>query len=346
MAQVREGILFAYGNPLLDLMATVDEEFLKKYDLKANDAILADDKHKTMFEDMEKNFDVEYIPGGATQNAIRVAQWLLPSSPNATTFTGCIAKDKFGDKLEEKTRAVGVNTIYQYHGSEPTGTSAVLVTDNGKNRSLVAYLAAANCFSKDHIDKEENWALVEKAGFYYISAFPLTVSPPTIQKIGEHAAKNNKPFMLNLSAPFLCQFFKDPMMEVFPCVDILFGNESEAATFAEQQNFGTTDIKEIALKAAALPKKNEARKRMVIFTQGSDPTIVAYDGKITEYPVIKVSDENLIDTNGAGDAFVGGFLAQYIQEKDVAECVRCANYAANVIIQRSGCSLPEKPDFQ
>jgi hypothetical protein len=46
-----------------------------------------------------------------------------------------------------------------------------------------------------------------------------------------------------------------------------------------------------------------------------------------------------------GDAFVGGFLAQLVQEKPIEECVRAGCYAANVIIQRSGCTYPEKPDF-
>jgi len=31
---------------------------------------------------------------------------------------------------------------------------------------------------------------------------------------------------MNLSAPFLSQFFKKPMMEAMPYVDILFGNET------------------------------------------------------------------------------------------------------------------------
>lgn len=46
-----------------------------------------------------------------------------------------------------------------------------------------------------------------------------------------------------------------------------------------------------------------------------------------------------------GDAFVGGFLSQLVQEKPIEECVRAGTYAANVIIQRSGCTYPEKPDF-
>ena len=36
--------------------------------------------------------------------------------------------------------------------------------------------------------------------------------------------------MMNLSAPFLCQVFKKPMMEALPYVDILFGNESVSKT--------------------------------------------------------------------------------------------------------------------
>ena len=48
-------------------------------------------------------------------------------------------------------------------------------------------------------------------------------------------------------------------------------------------------------------------------------------------------------TNGAGDAFVGGFLSQLVSGKDVAECCRGGNFAANVIIQRSSCTFPDTP---
>ena len=32
------------------------------------------------------------------------------------------------------------------------------------------------------------------------------------------------------------------------------------------------------------------------------------DGKVTEYPVIPIKSADIVDTNGAGDAFVGGKL--------------------------------------
>ena len=46
---------------------------------------------------------------------------------------GCIGKDRFGEILEERTRAAGVNVTYQYNEGTPTGTCAVLIT--GKQRS-------------------------------------------------------------------------------------------------------------------------------------------------------------------------------------------------------------------
>ena len=65
------------------------------------------------------------------------------------------------------------------------------------DRSLVTDLAAANHFTPDHLQKPENWEIVEKAGFYYIGGFHLTVSPPAIKLLGEHASKTNKPLVLN-----------------------------------------------------------------------------------------------------------------------------------------------------
>lgn len=154
------------GNPLLDISATVDDEFLAKYDMKPNDAILADEKHKNIINDLIEKYNVDYIAGGSVQNALRVAQWLI-EKPKVTTFFGCVGDDKYSKILEDKARENGVNVQYQYHDTESTGTCAVLIT--GHHRSLCANLAAANCFTIDHIKKPENRKLIETAQYYYIS---------------------------------------------------------------------------------------------------------------------------------------------------------------------------------
>ncbi|XXG89641.1 hypothetical protein AAC387_Pa12g1594 [Persea americana] len=338
-----ERILLGMGNPLLDITAVVDEEFLAKYGIKLNDAILAEDKHIPMYEELSTKYNVEYTAGGATQNSIRVAQWML-QTPGATSYIGSIGKDKFGEEMKKSSKLAGVNVPYYEDESAPTGTCAVCVV--GGERSLIANLSAANCYKVEHLKRPENWALVEKAKYFYIAGFFLTVSPESIMLVAEHAAATNKVFMMNLSAPFICEFFKDVQEKALAYMDYVFGNETEARTFARVRGWETENVEEIALKISALPKASGAHKRITVITQGADPVVVAEDGKVRLFPVILLPKEKLVDTNGAGDAFVGGFLSQLVQEKPIEDSVKAGCYAANVIIQRSGCTYPEKPDFK
>ncbi|KAG6665629.1 hypothetical protein I3843_02G150500 [Carya illinoinensis] len=337
-----EGILLGMGNPLLDISAVVDESFLERYDIKLNNAILAEDKHLPMYEEMASKYNVEYIAGGATQNSIRVAQWML-QIPGATSYIGSIGKDKFGEHMKSNSKQAGVNVNYYEDESAPTGTCAVCVV--GGERSLIANLSAANCYKSDHLKQPEIWSLVEKAKYIYIAGFFLTVSPESIQLVGKHAAATNKVFLMNLSAPFICEFFKDVQLQALLYVDYVFGNETEARTFSKVHGWETDNVEEIAIKISQLQKASGTHKRITVITQGADPVVVAEDGKVKLFPVIRLPKEKLVDTNGAGDAFVGGFLSQLVLEKPIEECVRAGCYAANVIIQRSGCTFPEKPDF-
>ncbi|XP_016907091.1 uncharacterized protein LOC107994612 isoform X1 [Apis cerana] len=339
---LREGILLGMGNPLLDISATVDSNFLKKYDLNANDAILAEEKHKPMYDELIELYKADFIAGGSVQNTMRVAQWFL-GKPNIATYMGCVGMDKYSKILEDRARADGLNVRYQYTQKEPTGTCAVLIT--GNERSLCANLAAATCFSLSHIEETENKNLIEIAEYIYVSGFFLTVSPETIQVIAKHAFEKNKIFIMNLSAPFLCEYYKKPMLAALPYVDILFGNEVEADAFAKANDFQTTNRKEIALKLSQMEKINKKRQRIVIITQGPDNILVVKDNIIKEFAAMRLPEEKVVDTNGAGDAFVGGFLAQFVQGRSIEVCVKCGIWAATQILQRSGCTYEGKPNF-
>lgn len=49
------------------------------------------------------------------------------------------------------------------------GTCAVIVTNNGKDRSLCANLSAAQTFTVDHLDVPENKTIIENAKFFLVT---------------------------------------------------------------------------------------------------------------------------------------------------------------------------------
>lgn len=115
----------------------------------------------------------------------------------------------------------GLRTEYLEDPSLPTGVCAVLITKI--NRSMVTDLLAANAYKMDHLKTPEVWGLVQQAKVFYVGGYFLTVCPPAALLLAEHALETNKTFTLNLSAPFIPQFFKDPLGSLLPYTDILFG---------------------------------------------------------------------------------------------------------------------------
>lgn len=336
--------LVCLGNPLLDLQANVTPEYLQKYDLKADDAILVEEKHMPIFDEVLKFDTLHTVAGGAAQNTARGAQYIL--EPNSVVYFGSVGRDVYADKLIEANKKYGLRTEYQVQEDIATGKCAALIT--GSHRSLATDLAAANHFKETHLQKPENWKLVNNAKFFYIGGFHFTVCPPAIELLGKHAAENNKVFAVNFSAPFIPQFFKDPLDSAIKYVDYVIANESEAAAYAESHDLAdkAQDLEAIATHVAKLPKENTQRPRVVIFTHGLDPTIVvSYDYKtgktsVKSYPVRELAADKVTDTNGAGDAFAAGFMAGLVQGKDLDASIDIGQWAAALSIQEIGPSFP------
>jgi len=335
-------VLLGMGNPLLDISDNVSEDLLKEFGLEANNAILAEEKHLPLYAKISAQPNVIQLPGGATQNSIRCAQWML--EPGQTAYMGCVGDDVYSKKMKEVMDKEGVKALYMVDAATPTGTCAVCIT--GVNRSLVANLSAANNFKETHVQKPDNMAVVEAAKIIYSAGFFATVSPPSMKIAWETCMKNGTTYCLNLSAPFLMQVppFKAVFVEAIPYADFLFGNETEARTWAETEGWETTDVAFIATRLSLIPSA-KGKPRHVVITQGAESTIVAYKGNVTVYPIVPLDKSKIVDTNSAGDAYVGGFLAGLAKGKDIEGCHKAGAYCACEIIQQSGCSFPAKMSY-
>lgn len=54
------GSILGMGNPLLDISANVGEDILEKYGLEANNAVLAEEKHKPLYDELKDSFSPDY----------------------------------------------------------------------------------------------------------------------------------------------------------------------------------------------------------------------------------------------------------------------------------------------
>lgn len=335
--------LYIQCNPLLDVSAPVTDDFLLRYKVSKGAASLLSEEQANIFADMEKEFPITYVPGGSGLNTARVAQWISQApSGSFTNYVGCIADDKYGIILKEAAEKDGVTMHLEYTAKAATGSCAVCIS--GKERSLIANLAAANCLSPAHMQSTAVTQAMQAARLFYLTGFTLTIDVEYVLQVAAAARANGGKFMLNLSAPFLLQFFTENFNKVVPFLDVIFGNAEEAKTLAAVMKWDVEGTAEIAKKAAAALPYTGSHDRLVVFTDGSDPTIyVTAGGQSGEVPVKPIAPESIVDLNGAGDAFVGGFLAAYAAGRDLDRCCEVGNYAAGVVIQHDGCTYPEKP---
>lgn len=144
---------------------------------------------------------------------------------------------------------------------------------------------------------------------------------------------------------------KDSINKIIQYADFVFCNEDEAKVYAEVMEFTYTDLMEVAEYIAMKPKiHRSSTPRTVVITQGSMPVLVAVadqnenGGKVIKslsQAVPSIETDKIVDTNGAGDAFTGGFLSAIIMGKSIKEAIHAGNWMAGQIIQRTGCSFPQ-----
>lgn len=298
---------------------------------------MADEKTYSLTQDLISSFPVLYTAGGAGQNTIRAAQWKLPS--NSTVYVSCVGKDDFAELLKSNAQADGVSVHYMVDETKPTGTCATLLTDQGHHRSLVANLGAALSMNASFIKSNEN--LLTEASILYVTGFLMNVSIDAVLHIAKHALEHDKIFALNLSAPFVSQFYGKELMQAYEYADLVFGNESELHQFALLNEMPEDSHESLVRRMANLPKKS-SRKRIVVITHGAEPTTVSDGTEILQFPVNPIPESEFVDANGAGDAFCGGFLAAVMQGKSLEEAVLLGHEVAGFIIRTSGIVFPRK----
>lgn len=278
--------------------------------------------------------DPSYIPlaGGAPAN-VAVAYAKLGG---ISYFSGGISEDNFGNMLIQELENQGVNTNF-VKIIEGANTALVLVSlDESGERTFNFYRhnSADMQYGISQVDKI-NW---QNIGFFHFCSNTLTSQPmysDTLYAITS-AKKNNVSisFDVNLRQQ-LWQDLSVLMYRIEACIaesDIIKLSKDEARYLA---NIKQVDVESYINFILTLGPK------LIVITDGPNAVQVTCDSFTVLVDVPRISP---VDTTGAGDSFISGFLfslAQSVEENEnintLFDVIKQRDYISAAVLFGSKC---------
>jgi len=257
-------------------------------------------------------------------------------------FAGCVGDDNLAEKLKAANAREGLIDAYLVKPGENTGACAVVIT--GQYRSLVTSLRAAKQFDQSHLFSPAVAPIIDAAEVFYVEGYMLSHGFACVAELCKKVTLASKLVVFNLSAPRIPQQHNAELQDIIPYCDVLIGNEAEAEAWASAVGLpDKKDVNATAKALAILPKSNPSRPRIVIITHGPYSTVLVSSAEPDcpkLFPVLPLTPNQIVDTNGAGDAFAGGFLGALILGKTVEESIEVGHRLGAMCIQLVGPQYP------
>ena len=258
--------------------------------------------------------ELSLVPGGKGANGAIAAARLGAE----VAILGRVGEDAFGGELVENLRENGVNTEYvKTVPGAPTGSAFITVTPDGEN-AIVVSPGANRHFGPDEV--ESATGNLKKAR---VLVAQLEVDIEAVKSASRIATDTGVRFLLNLAPPR-----KLPNALLRRC-DPLVMNEHEARFLLGEKAISDDS-------ACRLLKLGPVS---AVVTLGAAGAILATGEGTEHFPAPKVK---IVDTTGAGDAFIGALAAKLAEDVPLEEAVSYAVLVGAVAVTREGAqdSLP------
>ncbi|MBU1174990.1 MAG: ribokinase [Alphaproteobacteria bacterium] len=258
---------------------------------------------------------ISIVEGGSAANQ---AAWLAACGVPVALFARVGSKDR--DAIAARLRAEGVEPLLS---DDPVRHSGRLVTllDPSGERSFFADRGANLGLS--YADLSPHWrantGLVVLSGYSFFAPEPRAC----VLKMIEAARQRRLPVVVDAaSAGFLAESGGRSFLEWTQGATLVVANADEAALIT-----GMTDP---AAQLAALAQSYPA----AVVKSGAEGSHAVVGG---EAPVfVAGTAREAIDTTGAGDAFLAGFISAWREKKPLAQCLHAGNRLGALAIERIG----------
>lgn len=232
-------------------------------------------------------------------------------------YLGRHGDGRFGELARAAMQAEGVEMALAASAGKDTGL-CVSLTEASTERTFISHLGAEGELSADDLAQ-----IVPRIDDYvYVSGYSLLL---------EGKAQPLLDWLLELPREIVVVFDPGPLVKapdsalmraLLPRIDIWTSNGPEALAFT-----GAADMSQ------ALPTLSQHLQALLVVRDGPNGCWVGRGAETEHVPGFKVQ---AVDSNGAGDAHAGVFIAGLAQGLKPVEAARRANAAAALAVTRWG----------
>jgi len=297
------------GNVLVDIEITISDDDLSNLPIKKGGAIEINiiqlDKYLNIYQDQITN---KYLGGSIFTTAATSSVFEIDNS-----FLGSVGKDSNSKYLIDTMNSYPIKT-YLNVDLQQTGCCLIFLTPD-KERTMAACPGASSQLTS------ANFENLESIDFIFTDLYSLNsdINKETIS----YLLSTNKNLILSLSDISVMIKHIDFIKKYSDQTSIIAGNESEMK-FLQQH-----------MSSSFIDSSLETNK-VYLTTMGAKGSEVIHDGKLYKSHSIQTEIASL---NGAGDTFLGAFIGNYFQSRDIQQSADIANYFSHCSIQRHEACL-------
>lgn len=310
--------LIGVGSPIMDLLAPVPESFLQHIAGEKGGMVLVD--HDEMHRILSL---LEVVPAYSTGGSAANAAFNASRLGLRTSFLGKLGNDRLAESYRTSFEAVGVDSSRFKRGALPNARCLALVTPDAQ-RTMRTCLAAAMTLSPDEIAVSD----FQGCRHAHIEGY-LVFNQSLADAVLAAARAAGCTVSLDLSSFEVVHASRAWLFSQFrKGIDIVFANEDEIRALFEDQ---TSEYADLARRLAG-------HGVLAAVKMGGDGAWLAHESTLHRVEPVIVSD--VIDTNGAGDAWAAGFLYGHLRNWSLPEAGALASLVGAETVRHLGPIIP------
>lgn len=315
---VKKYEVLGIGNAIMDVVANVEDDFLKKHNLKKGSMKIIDEYEVEKLHSCIRA--VKEVSGGSVANTIATLSLL----GDRVAFVGKVGNDNLGKLFEKDLKNLGVRHCGINAGDGMRTACCIVLTTPDAQRTMNTYLGISGFLKPEDIDEIS----ISQSEILYLEGylFDSSDAKEAFKKAINVAVKAGGRIALTLSDSFCVKRHRNEFLSIVrEYVDIMFANEEEILSL-----FGVKNIEDAVRECIKV-------RNISVITRSEKGSVIVSDGKVRDIAARK--NDKVVDTTGAGDLYAAGFLHGMTRGMNLETCGKMGSAIASKVLSQFGARL-------